>query len=274
MPARDSREEQTDFAALPAAHQQYIEDLQARQHQMGLDVTVNRGRVYGAPGGDAAMADIIESRLAVSTVNSDDGDPYPVTVNRGAQADIEADAKRDAAYAVTQQRFTSDQAATPGSAPIAHDPMTPEQRRALTRRALAAYSDRRLDADQQVDGEPVPGVVRAPLGRTQLAYTAPDEGTNVVHADRVVPGPAPVLATSDTVKAVLRDEAIGAVEARRPQQVQDEADAVRDTLPQRSTDATVDAAGRTVTSEAYRDRVAAVRNARRSRTSPPQEGTQ
>jgi hypothetical protein len=214
------------------------------------------------------MADVIEQRLAVNAVATDEGDMYPITVNRGAASDIEADVRRDAAYAASQQVYTSDQAALPGTPPVLHDPMTPEQRRALTRRALAAYSDRRLDADQLAEGESTPGVVRAQLGRTQLAHTAPDEGTDVVHADRVVPGPAPVLATSDTVKAALRDEAIGAVSARPSDDTKADAATLSDALPQRTVDATTDDAGRTVISDDYRSRTAAVRNARRSRTEP------
>lgn len=262
MPARDSREGQTDYAALPEEHRRYVERLQQRQADMGLEVTVNRGRVYGDAGSDAAMADVIEDRLAVDEVGGgEEGATYKITVNRGGGA--ASDPKAAAEYARSQQSWTSDQVAAPGSPPIVHDAMTEEQRKQQTRRALAAYSDRRMDADEQVEGEARPGVVMARPGRTQAPHVTTEGGGDVVFADRPVEGaPGPVLATSDTAREALRAEQIGMVEARKARDLDAEAKRVREALPERSEDAGVDDQGRTTTSTDYRERMAAVRAAK------------
>lgn len=260
MPARDAQPGQVDTPAIPASHHAFIDRLQARNDAMGLEVTVNRGRVYAAGGAqDTVAADQVEDSLRTTEVSGEGETTYKVTVNRGGGSGVGAP-QAASEYAAREQMYSVDQPAPPGSKPIIHDPMTEAQRKAATRAAAMAYADRKLSADETAEGEERPGVVMVKHGSI-AAHLRPGE---IVSSDRLVG--APLVVDSDSALEAEREEAeVAAVVRRDAAQVRADQEAIASAQPETTEDATVDEQGRTVASSVYADRMAKMRAAKEAK---------
>jgi hypothetical protein len=273
MPARDTTPGAVDRPAIPASHHAFIQQLQARNDAMGLEVTVNRGRVYASgTAQDTVAADQIEESLRTTEVSGEGDATYKVTVNRGGGGSVPGpDVASE--YAARQQSYMVDEHQVPGSKPIVHDPMTVEQRKAATRAAAIAYADRRVLADETVPGQARPGVVIAPHPAipAHIQGLAPGE---VVLADRVV-GAALVTDSDTALAAEQAEHEVAAVVARDAAAVRADQEAIASAQPEDSASATVDDQGRTVAAPIYADRMAKARAARdaKRRAKTEEEGT-
>lgn len=271
MPARDAAPGQADRAAVPADHHAFIGRIQAHNDQMGLDVTVNRGRIYPLGGAqDTQAADQVEASLRTTEVSGEGDATYAITVNRGGGAGVPGpDVASE--YAARQQAYAVDEHVPPGSKPIVHDPMTPAQRAAAVRNAARLYTDRRVLADETVEGQERPGVVMAPHPPIPAHLRGVAAG-EVVHADRVVG--APLVVDSDHAIAAESEEAeLAAVVQRDAAAVRADQEAIASAQPEASAEAAVDDQGRTVAAPVYQDRMAKARAARAAKraAAPPKE---